>query len=271
MTTISFIGANYVARELGYHMTGGWGQGDRATQERFRPIESFAERFEELLEEIVAMGFDSVDIWTSHLHPAWATDEHIATARDLLGKYGLRVVSLAGWFGGTAEELERSCQLATGLGCRILGGSTSLLEKDRAGTVAILKRHDVALGLENHPEKTPDELLAKIGDGRDGHIGACVDTGWFGTQGYDAAKALEELQDVLVHVHLKDVLAVSAHDTCGFGRGVVPIRACVETLQRIGYKGAIGIEHEPEDRDPRPEIAESFALLKEWAHAGAES
>lgn len=264
MNTISFISANYVARELGYHMTGGWGQGDRATQERFRPIETFAQRFEELLEEIVALGFDSVDIWTSHLHPAWATEEHITTARDLLGKYGLKVVSLAGWIGGTLDELERSCQIAAALGCRILAAGTPLLEKDRAGTVAVLKRHDMVLAYENHPEKTPAEILAKVGDGGDGHIAACVDTGWLGTQGYDAAKGLEELRDVLAHVHLKDVFAVGAHDTCGYGRGVVPIRACVETLKRIGYQGAISIEHEPEDRDPRPEIAESLALLKEW-------
>jgi sugar phosphate isomerase/epimerase len=264
VNTISFIGANYVARELGYTMTGGWGQGDRATQERFRPIETFPARFEELLEEIAALGFDHVDIWTSHLHPTWATDGHIAAARDLLGKYGLTVVSLAGWIGGTTDELERSCQIATALGCRILAAGTPLLEKDRAGLVATLKRHDIVLGYENHPEKTPAEILAKIGDGGDGHIGACVDTGWFGTQGYDAAKGLEELRDVLVHVHLKDVLAAGAHNTCSFGQGVVPIRACVETLQRIGYKGAISIEHEPEDRDPRPEIAESFALLRGW-------
>jgi L-ribulose-5-phosphate 3-epimerase len=261
---ISFMSANYVARQVGYRMTGGWGEGDRATQEHFRPLESFAARFEELLDEIAAMGFESVDIWTGHLSPAWATDEHIATARDQLGKYGLSVVSLAGWFGGTTDELERSCRLATALGCRILGGSTSALEKDRAGAVAILKRYGVVLGLENHPEKTPAELLAKIGGGGDGTIGACVDTGWFGTQGYDAAQALEELRDVLVHVHLKDVLALGAHDTCGFGRGVVPIRACVETLQRIGYTGAISVEHEPEDRDPRPEVIESFELLRGW-------
>ena len=56
MTAISFIGANYVARELGYKMTGGWGQGDKATQEHFKPIETFEERFEEILRDV--LGFD---------------------------------------------------------------------------------------------------------------------------------------------------------------------------------------------------------------------
>src|ERR687886_1421464 len=78
---ISFITANYVARELGYNMTGGWGQGDHATNEHFRPIETFAGRFEELLRDVRAMGFEAIDLWNAHLNWAWATDAHIATAR----------------------------------------------------------------------------------------------------------------------------------------------------------------------------------------------
>lgn len=267
MTTLSFMTANFVARQLDYRMTGGWGQGDSATQSYFRPLESFAERFEAMLEEIVELGFSHVDIWTGHLNPEWATAEHTGAATALLAKYGLSVVSLAGWFGATPEEFERSCALAQALGCRILGGSTALLANDRAATLDLLRRHDLVLGIENHPEKTPAELRAKIGADGGGLVGACVDTGWFGTQGYDAAQALEELGDVLVHVHLKDVLAAGAHDTCGYGRGVVPIRACVETLGRIGYGGAISVEHEPEDRDPRPEVEASLALLRGWLAA----
>lgn len=267
MNTISFMSANFVARELGYAMTGGWGQGDQATQARFRPAESFAARFDELLTEVAALGFTSVDIWTGHLNPAWATPEQIEAARRLLAQHGLRAASLAGWFGATPEELEQSCRLAAALGCRILGGSTSLLAQDRAATLDALKRHDLVLGLENHPEKSPAELLAKIGDGGEGRVGACVDTGWFGTQGYDAAQALAELRDVLVHVHLKDVLAAGAHDTCGYGQGVVPLEACVQTLRRSGYSGGISLEHEPEDRDPRPEVQASLSLLQGWLAA----
>jgi L-ribulose-5-phosphate 3-epimerase len=262
--TISFMSANYVARQLGYNMTRGWGQGDTATSEYFQPIETFRERFEEILRDIRAMNFNAMDLWTSHLSPIWATDEHLAIARDLLAQYQLPVVSLAGWFGSTAEEFDATCRLATALGVPVLGGSTSMLQKDRPFVVAALKQHNLKLGLENHPEKTPNELREKIGDGGDGTIGVCVDTGWFGTQGYDAAKALEELSDVLFHVHLKDVLAVGAHDTCRFGQGVVPIHECVETLQRIGYSGPISVEHEPERFDPTEDVIASCALLQEW-------
>lgn len=261
---ISFMSANYVARALDYHMPRGWGQGDRATQERFRPIATFAERFDEILADVRALGFTAMDLWTGHLNPSWATDEHVATAKRLLAERGLAVPTLAGWFGSSREEFEASCRLAAALECPVLGGSSSVLDEDRPWVVETLARHGLKLGVENHPEKTPQALLDRIGDGG-GVIGATVDTGWFGTQGYDAAAALAELAPQLLAVHLKDVRAVGAHDTCALGAGVVPVERCLETLARVGYRGAIAIEHEPEDRDPTEEVRESLAVVRAWA------
>jgi sugar phosphate isomerase/epimerase len=94
--------------------------------------------------------------------------------------------------------------------------------------------------------------------------GATVDTGWFGTQGYDAARAIEELGERVVHVHLKDVFEVGQHRTSGYGHGVVPLERCVDALARNGYAGAISIEHEPDDHDPSDEIREARVLLEGW-------
>jgi sugar phosphate isomerase/epimerase len=95
-------------------------------------------------------------------------------------------------------------------------------------------------------------------------VGVCLDTGWFGTHGYDGAQAIEELAPRLFHIHLKDVRAVGGHDTCRYGEGVVDIRDCVETLKRIGYGGAISIEHEPDLFDPTDDIRSSYEMLKGW-------
>ena len=264
MNTISFNTANYVARQLDYHMTRGWGQGDKAANEHFRPIETFGERFDEMLGRIQSLGFEAIDLWLSQVNYPWATPDHIAIAKDLLAKYRFPVVSLVGWFGSTPDEFAATCKTAVALDCKILGGSTSVLQKDRDFVVKTLQDHGLVLGLENHPEKTPLELLSKIGDPAGGTLGACVDTGWFGTQGYDAAKALEELFPVLVNVHLKDVLAVGAHDTCGYGKGIVPIEDCVRTLKRLGYQGSISIEHEPEHYNPEADCAEALRLVQGW-------
>ncbi len=265
MNTISFMTANYVARQVGFNMTRGWGQGDKATNAYFEPIETFGERFEEIIQIIHGIGFKAIDLWTSHLNPTWATAKHINIACDLLHQYNLPVMSLAGWFGSTPEEFETTCNLAVALDRPILGGSTSMLEKDRAFVVSTLKKYNLKLGLENHPEKTPEALLAKIGDGGEGTIGACVDTGWFGTQGYDAAQAIEKLNGQLFHIHLKDVLHVGEpHDTCRFGQGIVPVAACVQTLKRLGYQGGISVEHEPDLYDPTEDCKAGLAMVEQW-------
>lgn len=264
MGPISFMTANYIARQTGYNMHG-WGEGDRVTNAHFRPIEMYATRLDEILRDIRALGFDAIDLWQGHLNYEWATTEHINIARDLLRQHNLQVVSLGGWFGSTAQQFETVCNIANELDCGLLSGRTSMLDKDRAFVVRTLQEYDLKLSIENHPEKTPQDLLAAIGDTGLGTIGACVDTGWFGTQGYDAAQAIQELCYHLMHVHLKDVLhAGEPHVTCRYGRGIVPIRACVEILERVDYNGGISIEDEPEQYDPTPDVQAELEMVRAW-------
>ena len=106
--TLSFMGANYVARELGYGAADEWGPFDVATNAAFEPLDTFGARFDEMLSRSCAAGFDAMDIWLAHLNWRWATPEHVAIARDLLDRHGIRVVSLAGSFGETPADLDGS-------------------------------------------------------------------------------------------------------------------------------------------------------------------
>src|SRR5215212_1987515 len=72
MIRISFMTANYVARQLGWNMTEGWGQGDAASTAYFRPVETFEERLGEYLRDIRAMGFEALDMWTGVMDSSWA-------------------------------------------------------------------------------------------------------------------------------------------------------------------------------------------------------
>jgi L-ribulose-5-phosphate 3-epimerase len=256
---IAFMTANYVARETGYTMHG-WGHGDSATNAAFAPIETYAQKLDELLADVRALGFDAVDVWGAHLSPDWATDEHLAAAREALDRHGLAVSTYATWLG--PATVERACDLAAGLGTNLIGAGFS---GDRERLVAVLRERGVRLGIENHPdEKTPADVLAKIGEDAD-VLGSTVDTGWWGTHGYSAPRAIEELGDRVLHVHLKDVLDVGEpHDTCRWGEGVVDVEGCVRALQRIGYAGAITVEHEPERHDPTAEVGEMRKELEEW-------
>jgi sugar phosphate isomerase/epimerase len=268
---ISFMGANYVCREIGFvvpegsgGLTGWWGVADQATQSAFAPIDTYHERFDEIVADVAAMGFDHMDVWLAHLNPEWATDEHVAVALEVLTRHGMKVSSLAGGFGATREVFTRSCEIASALDCGILGGFAPILQTDRRFVLDTLADHGVKLALENHPEKNPGEVRELIGEPTDGLVGSTLDTGWFGTQGYDAASAVDELADVVFYVHLKDVLAEGAHDSCRFGDGVVPLEATVAALAEIGYAGPFSLEHEPDDRDPTDDVLASRAMLQSW-------
>ncbi|WP_426764680.1 sugar phosphate isomerase/epimerase family protein [Pseudarthrobacter sp. 1G09] len=260
---ISFMGANLVAQQLDWNMTEGWNQGDTAANDWYRPIETFEERFGVFVQSVAEAGFANVDVWHPQLNYEWATDEHIAAAQRVLQKHQVNVASYGSDFGDTVEKFHRANAIAKALGTNILGGQTPLLFSNRASVIAILKEFGNVLALENLNEKTAAELLEQIGSGHDGVLGATVDTGWFGTQGFDAARAIRELGSNVIYVHLKDVRAVGAHDTCAYGDGIVPIDECVRAIREIGYDKPISIEHEPERYNPFPEVLRSRGRLVE--------
>jgi sugar phosphate isomerase/epimerase len=259
--TLSFMSANYVSAALGYGAADDWGPFDDATNKAFAPLETFADRFGEVVASISGAGFDALDLWTAHLNWQWATPEHVRIARAALGEHGLRVVSLAGNFGSTADELATACRLAKALDVGLLGGMGEVLRTDLAGAEAVLREHGVRFGYENHPETNPAQVLELIGDAAD-VLGATIDTGWFATHGYDAVRAIGELRERLFHVHLKDVERPGEHVTCRHGTGCVDIVGCVAALVASGYDGALSVEHEPYDRDPTNECARMREALQ---------
>jgi sugar phosphate isomerase/epimerase len=182
----------------------------------------------------------------------------VAAAVDVLARRGLGVASYQVW--APPKRVQRACEIAAALGTRVLSGFAPV---DDPGFPGLLERHGLRFGLENHPEPTPQAVLAKLGG--DPRLGVCVDTGWFGTQGYDAPAAIRELGGRVLHVHLKDVLHQGEpHETCRWGEGVVDVHACVQALAEIGYEGAMTIEHEPETFDPSEEVRAMREELEGW-------
>ena len=259
---LSFMSANYVAKELGYGVADEWGPFDAATNAAFEPLDTYAARFDDLLATIVGSGFDTVDLWFAHLNWRWATPDHVALAREALARRDVRVVSLAGSVGATTEELAAACRLASELDVDLIAGIGEIVHWDREGAADVLREHGIRFGLENHPEKTPQDVLDAIGGDAD-VLGAAVDTGWWATQSYDPVAALEELSERLFHVHLKDVEAPGTHVTCMHGDGCANIVGCVDKLLELGYPGPVSIEHEPYDRDPTAECVRMLARVRE--------
>ena len=153
--TLSFMGANFVARELGYGAADEWGPFDAATNAAFEPLETYGARLDEILAIVASAGFEAMDMWLAHLNWRWATPEHIAIARDLLDRHGIRVVSLAGSFGETPSDLEAACRLANALEVDLLGGMGDVLRNHRSEAETVLREHGVRFAYENHPGAEP--------------------------------------------------------------------------------------------------------------------
>lgn len=273
-----FSTANFVARQLNYKMTRGWGEGDAATNAWFSPLGTFAERFEAMLLEAKALGFKSIDLWAAHLHWRWATLHHVESAKMLFAKHGLTPRIYAAWVMGGATELEAACRFCAELRIPLIGGYIELAEKSRAAAAPILRRYGIAYGMENHPETSVAEYRARLGAGDEDVIGLCFDTGWCGTRGWDALAGLKELSSRIFAVHLKDVLpkrtektglemADMGHETCRLGSGIVPVREIVQTLRQLEFRGPMSIEHEPETYDPRDDIRAGRELAERWWNA----
>ncbi len=128
-SVIAFVTANYVARETGYAMHG-FPQGARLTNEAFAPIETYADRFDALLADIRALGFDTIDLWSGHLNPEWETDAHVEAALDALARRGIRVSTYAPWI--TAANVERACELTLALGTSVIGQRVSPASRRRS-------------------------------------------------------------------------------------------------------------------------------------------
>jgi L-ribulose-5-phosphate 3-epimerase len=260
MPQISLVTASFVTREVGFGSISDWGEGDRATQEYFSPLATYEQRFGALLDDIAGLGYRTVDLWGAHLHHDWATDDHFEIARTALAQRDIAVNSLAAWCHDRAA-LEGFCRVANEVGASIIGGGSPLLTQDRVYALGVLADNDVRFAIENHPEKSPTEVLEVIGDSE--WIGSCPDTGWWAIQGYEPAKAIKEQAGTILTVHLKDV-----DPETGKGRrpgtGSADIAGCLRALSDIGYDGAVGVEHEPDGWDPTDDLRAAYKLLDDW-------
>lgn len=261
----AFMTANFVAREMNYEMTGleQWGDAHAATVVAFHG-EPFERKFEEIVKNVKACGYDAMELWVAHLDALRATPEMMDSALKILRQYDMKIPAYTAGFAQpnvTRDDAVKIFETAKQLGVTCLAQG---FHPDNGPLVKELASlYGIKMGLENHPEKTPKEAIDKVKEFYP-WIGIAYDTGWMATQGYDPVQAVADFKDYLVHVHLKDVLAVGHHDTCALGDGVVDIKGLLRKLKEIGYSGYITIEHEPFQFDPSDDMKASLERAKTW-------
>jgi L-ribulose-5-phosphate 3-epimerase len=264
MRSVSFITANFVGRVSKYPggWVGEWMNFDAATLE-VPP----ASQFDAVAAEIAGAGFNQIDLWTAHAHSQRHGREGADAIKHACATHNLTITSYVGGFQATtSRELDDVFKFMKQLGAPIFAGNIWGLANDEQARLVneAGERHNITWAFENHAEKKAGEMLARISNGEYPRCKICLDTGWCGTQGLDALEALKAVRPHLHILHLKDVVAAGGHETCALGDGIVPVERCVRYLIETNWHGVIGVEHEPFDRDPMPEVQTSLQRLRAW-------
>jgi len=247
---ISFNTANLVARVTGYHYALiNW------MDQHQRTVAATDEAaWRQICAEIAAAGFQAVDVWEAHAAPESLDRDKARTWKTILDDYGLRPISYAG---GLRRETAEVCQW---LGIPHVDGG--LVNLNPADATKLCEDTGIAFNIENHPEHTAQEILAKI-DGGNRWLGVCVDTGWLATQSAPVPETIVSIGQFVRHTHVKDVRERGTHETCLLGEGVAQVSVCLDALRTIGYEGWYSWEDEPEDRNPFDSAARNLQWIRE--------
>jgi len=244
---VAFNTANLVARVSGYryelsHWMDQHNQTIAATDEA---------AWRAICKEIAAAGFEAVEVWEAHAAPESLDEAKARLWKRVLDDSGLVPVAYAG---GLRPETLRICQW---LGIPHVDGG--LRENAPEKATALCREHGIRFNIENHPEKSAGEILAKIGGGNE-WLGVCIDMGWLGTQGVSGPAVIKACAPLLRHTHVKDVKAAGKHETCPLGEGTADVAGCLAALREVKYAGGYSWEDEPEDRNP----FDSAVRNREW-------
>jgi inosose dehydratase len=130
-----------------------------------------------------------------------------------------------------------------------------------------VQQYDIKVAIHNHGPTdkvypTPASAIEKIKD-LDPRIGLCIDVGHTQRAGIDPSEPAEKFADRLLDIHIKDVSAATAKgSTVEIGRGVIDIPKFLKTLIKINYTGVVSFEHEKDEFDPLPGLAESVGYVR---------
>lgn len=165
---VAFNTANLVARVSGYRY-----QLSHWMDQHVKTIAATDEAaWRAICREIAAAGFKTVEVWEAHAAPETLDEPKTRLWKRILDDHGLVPVAYAG---GLRRE---TLAIARWLGIPHVDGG--LRDNTPESATALCREHCVRFNIENHPEKSAGEILAKIGGGNE-WLGVCIDTGWLGT------------------------------------------------------------------------------------------
>jgi sugar phosphate isomerase/epimerase len=152
---------------------------------------------------------------------------------------------------------------ASQLGRRYFAGGIHGAGADPALINDVAQKHGVRWAFENHPEKSADEILARIGGGQYEHCGVALDTAGAARKVWTRSKPSRHTREA-VHFALERCVASGGHDTCAPGDGVVNcegvVRYLVETVGRAQSASSTNLT----TATPMPEVITGLQRVQQW-------
>ncbi len=220
------------------------------------------------LEEALAMtkrvGLGYICLKSFHL-PLEASPEAIAAAAKKVKQAGLVL------YGGGVITMQNEAQVDQAFDYAKAAGMTTIVAAPRPDVLPLVEKkvrqYGLKVAIHNHGPgdkvyPTPQSVYEKV-RGLDPRIGLCIDIGHTARIGADPVRSAEKYADRLLDVHIKDVSAATPQgETVEIGRGVIDIPGFLRTLLRIKYRGIVAFEHEKDEGDPLPGLAESVGYVR---------
>jgi len=231
---------------------------------------SFRDRpLDKALENIVDLGFSSVELYSSHLDPLKASDKEIKFWKRKFADAGVKIASYYVNFGKnpTDEQIDRCFRGGKLLGTGILSSSVTkglVPRLDRA-----CQKFKMRLGLHNHwfhpPDsnqfESPQDFLDALKNSSK-WMSITLDVGHFYAARYDPVRFIREHHDRIVSLHLKDRGNDPEHIDHPFGQGSTPLIQVVQLLKEIQFNHAANIEWEVQNSDPVQGVADGLEYFK---------
>ena len=197
--------------------------------------------------------------------PLKSTPEAIEKILAAVKEAGLTLYACGVIYMKTEADVQQAFDYAKAVGVKMITGEPNhsllgLVDKK-------VKEYDIKVAIHNHAAddplyKSPAGVYEKVKD-LDKRIGLCMDIGHTQRGGIDPSEAAEQFADRLFDIHLKDVnSATTAGTTVEMGRGVIDLVKFMRTLEKIGYSNVASFEHEKDENDPLPGVAESVGYTR---------
>jgi sugar phosphate isomerase/epimerase len=254
---ISCVTASYIADLVGYPGKIDWGMASQ------RIVESpMLDTIDSMLDRLAPARLDGIEFYYPHIAPTKLTPVLATEIRGRLAALDMVCSACAGGVPDPAEDpagAQVQFETARLMSTDLIAGHLHV--SDLALLTNLCRHYGVRVAYENGAEKDAGEILTAIQGGNE-WVGANIDTGNMAAQGGDPVRAIRELGTRIMHVHLKDVAAVGAHDCVAIGAGIVDVSGVMRELRALDYDGWLSIEIETGDHDPTAEILSSADTIR---------